>query len=80
MYQNCLRDFQEINYSILWGGHLARLWLLGGQDAHPTINNWIFFYLSVPKSGFSQSPVPHAQCPIPHAQCPILKRCQVNML
>ncbi|EKF02776.1 hypothetical protein FDUTEX481_05576 [Tolypothrix sp. PCC 7601] len=20
----CVRDFQEINYSILWGGHLAR--------------------------------------------------------
>ncbi|PHM06448.1 hypothetical protein CK516_33490 [Nostoc sp. 'Peltigera malacea cyanobiont' DB3992] len=39
-----LRDFQEINYPILWGGHLARFWLLGGRDAHPTINSWIFFY------------------------------------
>ncbi len=43
-----VRDFQEINYPILWGGHLARLWLLGGRDAHPTINSWIFFYLEVP--------------------------------
>ncbi|MHC5720220.1 MAG: hypothetical protein ACYTX0_51360, partial [Nostoc sp.] len=29
---------------------LARLWLLGGRDAHPTINSWIFFYLEVSNS------------------------------
>ncbi len=38
-----LRDFQEINYPILWGGQHERLWLLGTRVAHPTINSWIFF-------------------------------------
>ncbi|MHC5719818.1 MAG: hypothetical protein ACYTX0_49240 [Nostoc sp.] len=39
---------KNINYYYLWGGRHESLWLLGGRDAHPTINSWIFFYLSVP--------------------------------
>ncbi|MBG1261809.1 hypothetical protein [Nostoc commune] len=30
-----LRDFQQINYPILWGGHLARLWLRAGETPTP---------------------------------------------
>ncbi|MEH1829103.1 MAG: hypothetical protein V7L22_27860 [Nostoc sp.] len=27
---------KKILNSFLWGGHLARLWLEAGKDAHPT--------------------------------------------
>ncbi|WP_375466648.1 hypothetical protein, partial [uncultured Nostoc sp.] len=43
-----IKDFQEINYHYLWGGHLARPITKGGQDAHPTINDWVFFLFASP--------------------------------
>ena len=30
-----LRDFQQINYPILWGGHLVRPWLRAGETPTP---------------------------------------------
>ncbi|MHC5612588.1 MAG: hypothetical protein ACYTXA_16630 [Nostoc sp.] len=36
---SCLRDFQQINYPILWSGHLCPLLATGPRVAHPTRSN-----------------------------------------
>jgi len=43
-----VRDYQEINYPILWGEPESPPQALGGRDAHPTRKIVCFFYLEVP--------------------------------
>jgi hypothetical protein len=42
-----MRDYQEINYPILWGGHLVRpcLWTLVSPTPQEKLN---VFYLEIP--------------------------------
>ncbi len=44
-----LRDFQQINYSILWSGQHERLWLQATFLTIPQEVVEYFFYLKVPK-------------------------------
>jgi hypothetical protein len=46
-----LRDFQEINSPILWGGLPARPLIRTGWKPIPQEIIWVFFYLEVPKIG-----------------------------
>ena len=68
------RELHKKDYPILWDGHLARPYIISGQDARTTRNFGIFFYLEVSNTPKSKPQIPKminpAMISIPEPQIP----------